>query len=54
MGNNQAKVVKYYVLLPSTKVSTVQFIFLEAAFKQPVVKPLLSPPFGSLKQPNLQ
>lgn len=48
MENNQAKAMKFYVLLPSTEVSTVQFIFLEAAFKPPVIKALLSPPFGSL------
>lgn len=48
MENNQVKVVKYYILLPSTEVSTVQFIFLEAAFKQPVIRALLAPPFGSL------
>lgn len=50
MENNQGKVVKCYILLPSTEVSRVQFIFPEAAFRQLAIKALLSPPFGSLSR----
>jgi len=51
MENNQAKVIKCYILLPSTEVSTAQFIAPAAAFKQPGTKALPSPPAGFLSSP---
>lgn len=35
--------MKHDSLLPPTKGSSVQFIFLEAVFKQPLIEALLSP-----------